>query len=46
MFFQTKEKLLDITCILFVNNLGFLISSFSISIVEKLLGKASRIVLK
>ena len=36
IFFQIEEKLPGITCVLFVDNLGFLTSGHSISIGYKL----------
>ena len=46
MFFELEKKLPGITCVLFVDDLGFLTSSYSISIVEKLLEKAGKITLE
>ena len=46
MFSQIEEKLPGITCVSFVDDLGFLISGHSISIVGKLLEKAGIIALK
>lgn len=46
IFFLIEEKLPSITCVLFVDNLGFLISGYSISIVRKLLEKIGKITLE
>lgn len=43
MFFELEKKLPGITCVLFVDDLGFLTSSYSISIVGKLLEKTGKI---
>ena len=46
MFSQIEERLPGVTCVSFVDNLGFLTSGRSISIVGKLLEKAGKIALE
>lgn len=46
MFTKIKEKLPGIIYISFIDNVDFLISSYSICILTKLLNKISKIILK
>ena len=46
IFFLVKIKLADVIFMLFVNNLGFLISNQSINKIKKLLKKIEKIALK